>query len=660
LKHRRAPRAGRVCEPLGRRARSAERVVHQRPISPAKLPIAVCFCILATALSVVGVGPNSAISQPVANGYWVVTANGTVSGFGVPSLGDLSKGQLSTPIAAAASTPDGQGYWLIASGGGVFAFGDAQFDGSPGGAPLNKPIVGMATTPDGHGYWLVASDGGIFAYGDAHFYGSTGGDHLSEPIVAMASTPDGRGYWLVASDGGIFAYGDARFFGSAGGNHVNQPIVGVAATPDGGGYWLAASNGGVFAYGDATLYGSPASGSVPTPIVSIAATPDGKGYWLAEQSGAVLHFGDAPNLRPASPVTSTTGAVVTIVVSLSTASSGASTTTSTSTSTSTTTSTSTSSTTTTVPRTSTTVRRTTTTIRRTTTTVRRTTTTVRRTTTTVPRTTTTVPTTTTTLPVRSIGGSDPYGAQITGYDVSWPQCSPRSSVEVQALPNKHPYVIVGVNNGKIGGFNSCFTTEATWAGANLSAYIILQAAPGGNPPMETKGPKASCARKSNNCEGYDWGYNYAKADVAFVKGSGFRPKMWWLDIETGENWPTSPADQRVNAAIIQGALDAIKTAGFGAGIYSTWYQWGEITGSYVPPGRPALWVPGADNPTGDGYSAASFCQRALQPGDPSKLASSSLGFAGGVPWLVQYGYGGAPPPYGIDPDYACGRPVLVP
>ena len=47
-------------------------------------------------------------------------------------------------------------------------------------------------------------------------------------------------------------------------------------------------------------------------------------------------------------------------------------------------------------------------------------------------------------------------------------------------------------------------------------------------------------------------------------------------------------------------------------------------------------------------------------GDPSKLASSTLGFAGGAPWLVQYGYGGAPTPYGVDPDYACGRPVLVP
>jgi len=131
--------------------------------------------------------------------------------------------------------------------------------------------------------------------------------------------------------------------------------------------------------------------------------------------------------------------------------------------------------------------------------------------------------------------------------------------------------------------------------------------------------------------------------------------MWWLDIETAENWPTSRSAQPVNAAIIQGALDALKSARDVAGIYSTWYQWGEITGSYVPSGKPALWVPGADFVSGDAYSAQSFCQRALRPGDPSRLVSSAIGFAAGTPWLVQYGYGGAPPPDGVDPDYACGR-----
>jgi hypothetical protein len=69
-----------------------------------------------------------------------------------------------------AGTADGGGYWEVASDGGIFSFGDAAFNGSEGGLPLEKPIVGMA--PIKNGYWEVASDGGIFSFGNAPFDGS--------------------------------------------------------------------------------------------------------------------------------------------------------------------------------------------------------------------------------------------------------------------------------------------------------------------------------------------------------------------------------------------------------------------------------------------------------------------------------------------------------
>jgi hypothetical protein len=53
---------------------------------------------------------------------------------------------------------------------------------------LNKPIEGMAATPSGAGYRLVASDGGIFAFGDAEFDGSMGGVPLNSPVVGIASS----------------------------------------------------------------------------------------------------------------------------------------------------------------------------------------------------------------------------------------------------------------------------------------------------------------------------------------------------------------------------------------------------------------------------------------------------------------------------------------
>jgi len=555
-------------------------------------------------------------------GYLVVGANGAVSNFGVPSLGDLSDVKLAQPIVGAAATPGGAGYWLVASDGGVFAFGDARFYGSMGARRLNKPIVAMAAGPGGRGYWFAASDGGIFAFGDARFYGSMGARRLNEPIVGMAATPNGRGYWLVASDGGVFAFGDARFYGSMGARRLNEPIVGMAATPNGRGYWLVASDGGIFAFGDANFYGSTGSEKLPAPIAAMAVTANGKGYWLAEANGLVSAFGDAPLLGSAQ--SSGRGTHVVAVVPMQVASPARPP----------------AATTTTLPTT-------------TTTTPLPITTTPAVTTTTTPYPTTTVlPTTTTTVPP-TVSPYHPYVPGTTGYDASWPQCAPRGSSNVGPLPANPSFAIVGVNDGTISGFNSCFAGEAAWAGQNLSVYIILQPAPSTASVQESSGPDASCAATSNQCQGFDWGYNYAKADLAFVQAKGFSPKVWWLDIETGENWPTSPSVQPINAAIIQGALTAVQGAGDVGGIYSTWYQWGEITGSYVLPGLTPLWVPGADAVSGGELSAQAYCQRALMPGDPSSLASASIGFAGGSPWLVQYGYGSSVP-LGVDPDYACG------
>jgi hypothetical protein len=251
-------------------------------------------------------------------------------------------------------------------------------------------------------------------------------------------------------------------------------------------------------------------------------------------------------------------------------------------------------------------------------------------------------------------GPSAYPGGVTGYDVSWPQCISRTSAQAKPLPTGPTYAIVGVNNGTIGTLNSCFAAEAAWAGTNLSVYIIVGPAPGGKPvPYESTGPDASCASTSSECEGYDWGYNYAETDIAFAKAQGADPKVWWVDVETAEGWPTSAAFQPVNAAIIEGALAAIKGAGDIGGIYCTWYQWGEITGSYLLAGQTPLWVAGALNLSDGYYSAQSYCQRALSAGDPSTLRSGPIGFAGGVPWLVQYGYANYAPTH-IDVDYSCG------
>ena len=201
------------------------------------------------------------------------------------------------------------GYRLVASDGGIFTEGDATYDGSEGGKPLNQPIVGMADTPDDGGYWLVASDGGIFTFGDAQYDGSQGGTKLNKPIVgmsitspeltdpslSMAATPDGKGYWLVSENGTVSAFGDAVNYGSKTGSA--SPINGIAAAPGGTGYWLLGANGAVYGFGSVPYdAGSlPAAGISANDAMAIAPTPDGKGYWIVEADGMVWPFGDAVN-----------------------------------------------------------------------------------------------------------------------------------------------------------------------------------------------------------------------------------------------------------------------------------------------------------------------------------------------------------------------------
>ena len=74
-----------------------------------------------------------------------------------------------------------------------------------------------------------------------------------------------------------------------------------------------------------------------------------------------------------------------------------------------------------------------------------------------------------------------YPSGSSGYDVSWPQCQARGSTLTKSLPNTPTFAVVGVNDGTIGGFNSCFSSEVAWAGQGLSVYIILQPAPYGQP-----------------------------------------------------------------------------------------------------------------------------------------------------------------------------------
>ena len=206
--------------------------------------------------------------------------------------------------------------------------------------------------------------------------------------------------------------------------------------------------------------------------------------------------------------------------------------------------------------------------------------------------------------------SGDYIASADGADVSWPQCS-------QALPGipQETFGIVGVNGGQTFTMNPCFRQEWNWmkgghAGAP-SVYINVDYG------TTTEG-YSQCAADNPFCGAYDYGYK--AAEFAYTRanyetgGESLKASTWWLDVETMSDWNDN---QLLNARVVSGAMDYLKTTGHRIGVYSTRSQWNEITGGWNPGPGIGNWVAGADS-----LQDYSLCSASFWPG-------ASV-------WLIQY------------------------
>lgn len=220
-------------------------------------------------------------------------------------------------------------------------------------------------------------------------------------------------------------------------------------------------------------------------------------------------------------------------------------------------------------------------------------------------------------------------AATTGYDVSYPQCG-------GSLPANPAFGIVGVSDGLAYGRNPCLATQYTWASGAPTAPPAFYMNTGNPGTAATRvdwygqtGPRPCSPDNEAGCA-YDYGYNAAKHAFEYAESqtssSAARSAAWWLDVETVNSWS---ADVSLNVVDIQGSIDFLKTAGVASvGVYSTSYQWGQITGgAQLGPAVPN-WVAGALN----AKRAAAKC---------------SSSFSGGPVRLVQY------PSGGFDADHAC-------
>lgn len=241
----------------------------------------------------------------------------------------------------------------------------------------------------------------------------------------------------------------------------------------------------------------------------------------------------------------------------------------------------------------------------------------------------------------ALGGTAPAPGSVS-YDISYPQCG-GSFPATAGLA----FAVVGVNDGRPDTANPCLGTgagssELGWDLATGYPELYVNTADPGNSyhhqliadwptgsvgadpygscQTTTLGHGAKAATVGANSTACAWQYGYDKAqqDEAYVAaalgelasslGPGSFP--YWLDVETANTWQSGSYGQQMNTAVLQGmayyfatptAPGATPTS---TGVYSTGYQWGQITGT--PPAGSTVgtlmnlsgaadWVPGASD-----------------------------------------------------------------
>lgn len=191
-----------------------------------------------------------------------------------------------------------------------------------------------------------------------------------------------------------------------------------------------------------------------------------------------------------------------------------------------------------------------------------------------------------------------------GYDISYPQCDTK-------VPTNHAFGIVGVNGGLATIPNDCLADQLKWASAAVGGtkqekvqLYVNTANPGGlgtpswpQDNIDPSGkfvvtPHGGCVGEDTLACAWQYGWNRAYEDVNWwfadaakssLKDQNPASYVWWLDVELENTWKLgkSTKDYQSNVAVLEGMAEYFASIGARIGLYSTAYQWGEITGGAI-------------------------------------------------------------------------------
>jgi hypothetical protein len=219
-------------------------------------------------------------------------------------------------------------------------------------------------------------------------------------------------------------------------------------------------------------------------------------------------------------------------------------------------------------------------------------------------------------------------------DVSFPQCG----APLPRIDNGYAGIL-GTNNGVSFSRNPCLVAELRWAKqlAGPPAFYVNTGNPGPARartwPVGQSSPRWCSASNPDSLGcAYDYGWNAAWGSYSIAVDAAQRLHhvdranarsraanvAWWLDVETMNSWRTvddgvSAHAQQTDVAALAGEIDALQSIGVeSVGIYSTRFQWNQITGgNRVTHGRFAgvpVWLAGYGSKTDaiDGCTDSSF------------------------------------------------------
>jgi len=183
-----------------------------------------------------------------------------------------------------------------------------------------------------------------------------------------------------------------------------------------------------------------------------------------------------------------------------------------------------------------------------------------------------------------------------GIDISYPQCN-------KTVPKTQAFGVIGVNGGVATSNNPCLKDHLVWASKSLGGtnqdkiqLYVNTANPGG---LGTTSWPTSGNTIYGICDGSDslacaWQYGWNRADedinIRFIPAAnqaGINPDAstykWWLDVETMNTWKPSTTlfNKQSNTAVLEGFTAKFASSGARVGLYSTAYQWTQITGDVI-------------------------------------------------------------------------------